>query len=148
MSQKSEAKPAKSSRRTGAEEAADFMERLEHPMKAEIEEVRRLVLDACPPLTEHIKWNAPSFCWNGEDRITFNLQGKGFFRLIFHCGAKKRAAVGDGPLLEDPYGLLEWASPDRAILSFSDMEDIRTKGKQLGDLVTRWMEAAGSLPPE
>ncbi|WNQ10897.1 DUF1801 domain-containing protein [Paenibacillus aurantius] len=148
MSQNSEAKPAKSGRRTGAEEVAEFLDRLEHPRKAEIEEVRRLVLAAYPPLTEHIKWNAPSFCWNGEDRITFNLQGKGFFRLIFHCGAKKRTAAGEGSLIEDPYGLLEWASPDRAILPFTDREDVRAKRDKLADLVTRWVEAAGSFPPE
>jgi hypothetical protein len=87
-------------------QVVDYMNNLEHPLKKEIEEVRKIILSANNQFTEHIKWNAPSFCINNEDRVTFNLQGKGYFRLIFLRGSKvKKDNIGKGPLFEDTTGL-------------------------------------------
>ncbi|WP_246469249.1 DUF1801 domain-containing protein [Cohnella nanjingensis] len=116
------------------------MERLEHPFKAEIEEVRRIILSANDQLTEHIKWNAPSFCIHGEDRITFQLQGKGFFRLIFHRGAKVKDQTPSGHLWEDDNGLLEWLAPDRATVKLSDRNDVADKREKLAEAVAKWVE--------
>jgi len=129
---------------SGPEQVAAFMMDLEHPLKEEIAEVRRIVLASDGRLTERIKWNAPSFCVDGEDRMTFNLQGKGFFRLIFHCGAKVKDTAGRERLYEDRTGLLEWASADRAIAKFTNMDDVRCKERQLRETVVRWIEAAGA----
>ena len=62
---------------TDKEQVRAYMNQLNHPMKAEIEMVRRIIAGADSRLTERIKWNAPSFCLDGDDRITFNLHGKG-----------------------------------------------------------------------
>jgi hypothetical protein len=51
-----------------------FLDDLVHPRKAEIEELRAVLLGSSPGMTERVKWNAPSFCVNGDDRITFRLQ--------------------------------------------------------------------------
>lgn len=120
---------------------ADFMDKLEHPMKLEIEALRVIVRDADARLVEGIKWNAPSYSVDGQDRVTFNLQGKGMIRLVFHAGAKKndlnvRAALG-----EDPSRLLEWAADDRAIVKLVDMDDVREKADKIGETVRRWLEA-------
>ncbi|MBS2967882.1 DUF1801 domain-containing protein [Metabacillus sp. KIGAM252] len=132
--------PKKQLKHNGSEQAAEFMISLEHPLKKEIEEVRSIILAACGRLTEHIKWNAPSFCINGEDRITFNLRGKDSFRLIFHRGAKVREGTGKEPLFPDETGLLEWAAPDRAIAVFTDMEDVMNKRGHLEEIVKTWIE--------
>ena len=55
--------------------------------RAGIEALRRLVQDAAPGLGEHIKWNAPSFTAQGEDRVTLGLPPKGGFRVVLHRGA-------------------------------------------------------------
>lgn len=128
-------------KRSGHEQVVEFMGHLEHPLKKEIEEVRTIILNADKRLTEHIKWNAPSFCLQDEDRVTFNLQGKGFFRLVFHCGAKVREQTGEGPLFEDPTGLLEWVTGDRAVVKFTDMNDVLAKKQKLEATIARWMEA-------
>ncbi len=39
--------------------ADDFMATLEHPLKAEIEDLHRLVLSVDPSVAEGVKWNAP-----------------------------------------------------------------------------------------
>ena len=116
------------------------MANLEHPFKKEIEEVRRMILGIDKPITEHIKWNAPSFCYQDEDRITFNFQGKGFFRLVFHCGSKVKDNKGKGRLFEDTTGLLDWVEDDRAIVKFTDMSDVAAKEEMLKEVVTKWLE--------
>jgi hypothetical protein len=86
-------------------QVVDYMNNLEHPLKKEIEEVRKIILSANNQFTEHIKWNAPSFCINNEDRVTFNLQGKGYFRLIFLRGSKvKKDNIGKDLCLKTPQG--------------------------------------------
>jgi uncharacterized protein YdhG (YjbR/CyaY superfamily) len=57
------------------QQVEEFMNNLEHPLKKEIEEVRKIIQSANNQLTEHIKWKAPSFCYHQEDRVTFNLHG-------------------------------------------------------------------------
>jgi len=126
---------------TGQEQVAEFLGKLVHPLKQEIEEVRAIIMLADPQLTEHIKWNAPSFQIMNDDRITFNLQGKGFFRIIFHCGAKKSDLGTSGPVIDDDTTLLEWAANDRAIMKFSDRQDVEAKRDQLIQIVTKWIEA-------
>lgn len=136
------AKKVKSAKPSGEQQVKEFLDQLEHPLKKEILAVRKIILGANKELTEHIKWNAPSFCFNGEDRVTFNLVGKEFFRLIFHTGAKVKERKVKGKLLEDKSGLLEWAADDRAILKLTDMKEIKASEKVLVDLVNSWIEAS------
>ncbi|TMV46843.1 DUF1801 domain-containing protein [Paenibacillus mesophilus] len=130
-------------KQTGHQQVVEYLSNLQHPLKQEIEEVRKIILSADPRFTEHIKWNAPSFCIQEEDRVTFNLQGKGFFRLVFHCGAKSKDNKGKERLFEDPTGLLEWAAVDRAIVKFTDMHDVKAKKEKLEEVIAKWIEAAG-----
>jgi hypothetical protein len=129
---------------TGHQQVVDFLNNLEHPLKKEIEEVRKINLSANDHIIEHIKWNAPSFCFNNDDRVTFNLQRKGFFRLIFHCGAKVKDHVGKGPLFDDTTGLLDWVTGDRAIVKLTDMSDVEDKRERLAEVVARWIEVTSS----
>lgn len=115
-----------------------FMCELEHPLKPEIERVRSIILESGNHITEHIKWNAPSFCYRGEDRVTFRLHPKGRLQLIFHRGA--RVKDGGGFNFDDPTGLLTWLAKDRAVVSFGDMTEIELNSETLGSLVRRWMQ--------
>ena len=116
-----------------------FMARLDHPLKAEIETIRALVLGANTDITEHIKWNAPSFCVGGDDRVTLKLHPPSKIQVVFHRGAKVKAR--EGFVLEDDSGLLKWAAVDRAIATFVDMQDIETKRETFTRLVDRWVNA-------
>lgn len=125
---------------SGPQQVQVFLEQLEHPLKQEILDVRHLVLTANPLLTEHIKWNAPSFCFQGEDRITLNLAPNDFFRLVFHGGVKPSAQVGQARLFEDKTGILEWLAPDRAMVRFTRPEDVQDKQAALQQVVNRWLD--------
>jgi hypothetical protein len=129
---------------SGPQQVVDFLNNLEHPLKKEIEEVRKIILSTNKSITEHIKWNAPNFCFDNEDRVTFNLQGKGFFRLVFHCGAKVKDHAGNGTLFEDTTGLLDWVTTDRAMIKLTDMSDVESKKEKLAAVVAKWIEVTCS----
>lgn len=67
----------------GTKEVNDFMEKLEHPLKNEIELVRTIILESDPSILEQVKWNAPSFR-NTEDFVTFNVRPVDKIHLVFH----------------------------------------------------------------
>jgi hypothetical protein len=141
---KSETTGKKSMKLSGHEQVVEYMNNLEHPLRNEIEEVRQIILNANNQITEHIKWNAPSFCFKDEDRITLNLHGKGYFQLVFHCGAKVKDNIGNGPLFDDTTGLLDWVAIDRAIVKFTDMNDVQAKKEKLAEVITKWIEVTSS----
>lgn len=51
-----------------------LLRKLEHGRKDEIDALRSIISSVDRNLTEQVKWNAPSFCYQGNDRITFRLQ--------------------------------------------------------------------------
>ncbi len=116
-----------------------FLQELNHPMKAEIEYLRDVILAANDQLSEHIKWKAPSFRYGGDDRVTFNLRPQDRVLLIFHRGAKARP--DDGFAFVDPTGLLTWAAKDRATLTLHTMAEVHAHQAELAKLVNAWVEA-------
>lgn len=124
-------------------EVTRFLDHLEHPLKNEIADLRAAILASDDEITEKVKWNAPSFCYLGDDRVTFRLQPGDRLQLIFHRGAKVRPA-GDGFSFDDQTGLLQWASDDRAVLTLHDSDDVQAKLPTVVELVGAWMRATAS----
>lgn len=143
-SKKTEAKGKISAKLSGHEQVVDYLNRLEHPLKKEIEEIRRVILSVNNQISEHIKWNAPSFCYQNDDRMTFNMRGKDSFLLVFHSGAKVKPNSGETTLFEDTTGLLEWVTHDRATVKFTSINDVEAKKDKLAEVVTKWIEATES----
>ena len=114
-----------------------YLDGLQHGRKGEIETLRRLILDAVPGLDERIKWNAPSFGKDDDDRITMRLHPGDRLQLILHRGAK--AGADDLFRFEDPDKLIAWAAPDRGVVTFADAADLEAKAKALGEVLRRWM---------
>lgn len=118
-----------------------YLRRLDHPLKVEIEAVREIILGADAGITEQIKWNAPSFCYQGDDRVTFRLHPSNqFIQLIFHRGAKAKDRREIA--IQDDTGLLEWVTTDRATLSLRSMEEVQRHAQALKRLVSQWVKAA------
>lgn len=115
----------------------EFLGVLEHSRKDEVEFLRKLILECSPKISERIKWNAPSFCFNGDDRVTMRLQPQDRVELIFHRGVKVKDSRAFH--FEDPSNLLDFKAKDRALISFASLNDIRVKKKPLKELVVRWM---------
>lgn len=66
-----------------AEKVSQYMEALDHPLKKEVEALRKIIKGANPKLSERIKWNAPSYYYI-EDILTFGPARSGKVLLVFH----------------------------------------------------------------
>lgn len=116
-----------------------FMSQLEHPLRAEIEAVRAIILGVDQRITESIKWNAPNFFYK-DDFATFNLRSVDSFQVIFHRGAKVKENSATDSAISDPSGLLKWLARDRCVAVFSDMQDVKSKESPLAEIVRQWIE--------
>ena len=115
-----------------------FLAQLDHPFKPAIERLRAAILSSNDGITEQVKWNAPSFVYDGVDRATFRLQPGNRLELILHRGAKTRDDVAEFRFADDS-GLPEWLAPDRAVVRFRDAADVDAKQDAVVDLVNRWV---------
>jgi hypothetical protein len=113
---------------------------LQHPMKDGVQQLRAAIIGSNAGITEHVKWKAPSFCFAGEDRVTFRMHPKGLLQLVFHRGAKVRADSAEF-VFEDGTGLLEWATTDRAVVTLKDQADVDAHQSELVALINRWVLA-------
>ena len=118
-----------STKMSSAEEVRQFMDRLDHPLKAEVEMIRDIIKNVDSDITEQIKWKAPSFSYKGEYLVTFNLRDQQKIHLVFH---NPEIAKVKSKLLEGNY-------PDRRMAYFADEDDIQVKKtdleKALKDLI-------------
>lgn len=111
---------------TKAEDVDAFMDRLDHPFKAEVQELRGIIKGISPDITEQIKWNAPTFSHDGRYIATFNLHSVKNVHLVFH---HPRVASIESEILEGDY-------PDgRRMVYFADMDDVKAKKATLEGVV-------------
>jgi len=117
-----------------------FIAAMEPPAAREaVAALRRLVLAAHEGVTEHIKWNGPSFCIDGDDRITLGLDRSGAVRVVLHRGVRVKDATDF--VFEDEDGLVKWAARDRGVVMFIDRADVETRAAAFSRLSSRWIEA-------
>ena len=99
----------------------EFMDKLDHPFKTEVQLIREIIKNMHTDITEQIKWNAPTFSYKGEYLVTFNLWEKKRIHLVFH-----------NPMISKVKSkLLEGDYDDRRMAYFADQSDIQAKRKVL-----------------
>ena len=114
-----------------------FMASLVHARAPEVARLRAAILALYAGITERVKWSAPSFCWRGDDRVTFRLQPGDRLEVVLHRGVSVRPA--DGFSFADPAGMIRWAAPDRGVIVVE--ADLEAALPALGETVLRWMRA-------
>lgn len=122
------------------EQVDEFVERLDHPFTPEVQMIREIIKNVNPQITEQIKWNAPSFSYQGESLVTFNLWEKKRVHLVFH-----------NPMISKVKSkLLEGDYDHRRMAYFTDQSDIQVKRptleKALNDLIRLQSKAEANLP--
>lgn len=105
-----------------------WMNELNHPLKAEIEALRAIILAADDRLKERIKWAAPSYYF-GVDLLTFNPRMQDKVHLIFHHAAIVQIT---SPLLEGIY-------KDRRMMYFRNMDDINAHQPELKRILKEYV---------
>lgn len=117
----------------------DFLNDLNAEKRSQVDALRSLILEN-KALVEHIKWNAPSYVLDGEDRITFNLMNKhGAVKLIFHMGATRKEDKQGAPIMQDETGLIEWSSDIRGMVTFTTIKDINANLDALRRIIKDWL---------
>jgi len=102
----------------------EFMDKLDHPFKAEVQAVREIIMNVNKHITEDIKWAAPSFSYKGY-MVTFNLWAKQHVHLVFH----------NPEVVNIKSKILEGNYPTRRMVYFSDMKDVNAKKATLVKVV-------------
>lgn len=119
---------------------AELLASLDHPARASALLLRTAIAAQNPALTEQVKWNAPSFCDAGDDRVTFRFMPKGGgLQVIFHRGARPTPVPGFR--FADPTGLITWAAHDRGVITLADTAATERHAHAIAELVTAWVAA-------
>jgi hypothetical protein len=119
-----------------AGEVEAYLEELEHPLKAVIVEVRRVILEADSRISESIKWKSPTFeylRWRSSARgnlASINPRAKQFVSLMFHTGA----------LIPGEHPCQEGGGETARYMRFADAADVQRQRPALEGIVRAWCE--------
>jgi hypothetical protein len=124
-----------------SEQVTQHIKKLNPAISKTIEAIRKIILSTDTAISEHIKWNNPSFYYNGEmkpfdpkeykrDIIVMNLH-KGRIMLVFPSGAKVKDSTG---FLTGDY------KDGRRLAIFTDMNDVKAKEKILQKVIKDWLK--------
>lgn len=122
-----------------------FLTKFDDARKPLVEAMLQAIDEECPDLTKIIKWNAPSFCDDGKDRLTVMLHKKDRAGLILHTGVKPKEDKKAPRLYEDNTGILEWNSNIRATILFVDMTDFLSKRSLFKKAIKQWIDETKNL---
>lgn len=106
-----------------------WFDNYENPMKPVVAEMRRIIMDADPRISEAIKWQAPTFIYKGNI-ASFFPRAKKHASLMFHEGASIK---GDFPNLQ---------GEGKVARSFKvvDLEELEVKKAELQSIVIAWCD--------
>jgi uncharacterized protein YdhG (YjbR/CyaY superfamily) len=108
-----------------AEQVVEYMKNLAHPLKPEIEAVRKIIKTANRKIAERIKWNAPSYYYK-QDLVTFNLRATRHVHLVFHHPA----------IVEIKSDLLQGDYKDRRVIYLRNMQEVKRSKKDLENIMS------------
>ena len=111
------------------EKVNEYMSKLNHPLKTEMEAVRLIIKNANSKIAERIKWNAPSYYYK-EDLVTFNPRATQHVHLVFHHPA----------IVHIKSNLLEGDYKDRRMMYLSNTQEVKANKKELEKIMTELME--------
>jgi hypothetical protein len=115
----------------------EFMTTLEHPLKADIEAVQKVILGADKSIIDGVKWNSLSFRMT-EWFATVNLRAKDQVQLVMHLGAKVGKSA-PAEAIPAPAGLLKWLGKDRALLSLGAGKALKGNLPALKAIAKAWI---------
>lgn len=110
-----------------------------HPLDAEIQALRKLILSVDLEIIEDVKWNSASYKTR-EFFATVNLRSLDSIQVVLHRGAKVRNdAPSSGLDIPDPQGLLEWRGNDRAIATLGTGKDFTRLKSAFTAILQAWL---------
>jgi len=131
---------AKSSSTTAAS-VPEYIKALDKPLAEIVEAIRKVILSTDKTISEQIKWNSPSYFYNGEmkpfdpkeykrDLIVINSH-RGYILLVFPTGEKVKDV---SEYLEGKY------TDGRRLMKIMDLNDLKLKEKDLKKVIKEWLK--------
>lgn len=118
----------------------EFMNNLSAKEKEIFEELRSYIFESNATLTENLKWNAPNYVYNGQDRITFNTMNKNkSIRIILHKGAKEKENKNKKPIMDNYGSLIFWNSNIRGTLEFESIDQVKAQHQKIVAALKKWL---------
>lgn len=117
----------------------EFLADLTEERKQQVVALQKIIKAANSKLTEHIKWNSPSYVFEGEDRITFNMHYPDQTMILLHMGATRKEDKKGNPVMQDASNLIKWSSDIRGALSFKSLAEIEEKEESLKTILRDWL---------
>jgi len=117
----------------------EFLNDLTEDRRQQVEALRSIIKSVNSELTEHIKWNSPSYILDGEDRITFNMHYPDQTMVLIHMGAIRKENKKADPIMNDTTGLIKWNSDIRGTLAFSSLDDITNSQADITKVLLAWL---------
>ncbi len=105
-----------------------------------VEYLRQIILSVDVEISEHIKWNSPSFYYSGQMK---DFDPKEYKRDILVMNLRKDKIMCVLPTGMDLFNnteILEGNYTDgRRIINFSNLEDIKRKEVMLTEVIKEWL---------
>jgi len=117
----------------------EFLNDLTEDRRQQVEALRSIIKSVNSELTEHIKWNSPSYIFDGEDRITFNMHYPDQTMVLLHMGATRKENKKADPIMNDTTGLIKWNSDIRGTLAFGGLDDIANSQADITKVLSAWL---------
>ena len=129
------------SKLSNEEQVTEYIQKLDPILAETIAFLRQIVLAIDKEISEHIKWNSPSFYYSGEmkpfdpkeykrDILVMNIHRKEQILLVFPTGIK----------INDTSGFLEGNFTDgRKIAKIKDLEEAKSRQKDLENAIRDWL---------
>jgi hypothetical protein len=123
-----------------ADSVEALLDALGHPLRADIDWLRDVILQADPAVVEEVKWNAPSFRTT-EFFATMHLRTADALQLVLHTGAKAKDKALPRAQFPDPQGLMRWLADDRCILTLGAGAQLHARREAIDAILRAWLAA-------
>lgn len=107
-----------------------WFQKKQHPLEDALRRCRKIILDADERIEESIKWQTPTFSYNGNI-VSFAGNAKKLVSLMFHRGAE---IPGEHPLLEGDGKLVR-------NIRFADLQAVEAGSRELTAVIQAWCTA-------
>jgi uncharacterized protein YdhG (YjbR/CyaY superfamily) len=118
-------------------EVEQWLAGYDRPLKPLMLAVRDIILAADSRIDECIKWQTPTFIFNGN-LASFNPRSKKHVSLMFHVGA----------MIPGSHPKLEGTGDSARFMSFPDLAAVAAKKRDLVRLVRAWCEWQDARKPK
>lgn len=114
-----------------------WLDQQSHDMTNAARDIREAIHRCAPDVGESIKWQAPNFALH-DDFATFSMRRPGVLQVILHTGAKPKPDHAQ-IRVDDLGGRLKMAGYNRAIITFTSVDDVSTSLGDLQSVISEWV---------